>query len=405
MDAADDLACDLEFFACAQRARGTWSSPTRRRPRPGTGSAFVLAMALDAKYAAWRERADELEDDDDRVDWRLRSRHGVGGVPSLVLFPLCFGSLVLALSLRLGLVFLYLRVSAALLGTADGPVDIIVDCLTLVFVLELDNLMRLAGREKAPISAVSHSRLDASRTLFGRARASANDRARHLGAKLRAIAAATLDAGTSGRRAEARCEHACVVACVVALAGLVLLAACRMQRVTARGDVTVPGDPDRDAMAAALHWVSKAMIVVVAALVCAEFNHCLLVIETVAEHAVLDAFDAVTLAVVSRSCRGAARRAVSRRFGAVTVAPYLCDLGEASRRTLDGRGLRALARLLSGGGGVECVLDRLLGASDAALAAFARRRTSRAASGSRCARARGCGPRARSSARCRGCGR
>ena len=69
----------------------------------------------------------------------------------------------------------------------------------------------------------------------------------------------------------------------------------------------------------------------------------LLVIETVAEHAVLDAFDAVTLAVVSRSCRGAARRAVSRRFGAVTVAPYLCDLGEASRRTLDGRGLRALA--------------------------------------------------------------
>ena len=41
-----------------------------------------------------------------------------------------------------------------------------------------------------------------------RARASANDRARHLGAKLRAIAAATLDAGTSGRRAEARCEHA-----------------------------------------------------------------------------------------------------------------------------------------------------------------------------------------------------
>ncbi|KAK7248602.1 hypothetical protein SO694_0016506 [Aureococcus anophagefferens] len=66
----------------------------------------------------------------------------------------------------------------------------------------------------------------------------------------------------------------------------------------------------------------------------------LLVIETVAEHAVLDAFDAVTLAVVSRSCRGAARRAVSRRFGAVTVAPYLCDLGEASRRTLDGRGLR-----------------------------------------------------------------
>ena len=96
----------------------------------------------------------------------------------------------------------------------------------------------------------------------------------------------------------------------------------------------------------------------------------LLVIETVAEHAVLDAFDAVTLAVVSRSCRGAARRAVSRRFGAVTVAPYLCDLGEASRRTLDGRGLRALARLLSGGGGVECVLDRLLGASDAALAAF-----------------------------------
>ena len=207
--------------------------------------AFVLAMALDAKYAAWRERADEpYEDDDDRVDWRLRSRHGVGGVPSLVLFPLCFGSLVLALSLRselhelvvgallvvpaareltyragwrgrvawfaarslaygvhvarLGLVFLYLRVSAALLGTADGPVDIIVDCLTLVFVLELDNLMRL----------------DASRTLFGRARASANDRARHLGAKLRAIAAATLDAGTSGRRAEARCEHACVVACV-----------------------------------------------------------------------------------------------------------------------------------------------------------------------------------------------
>ena len=86
--------------------------------------------------------------------------------------------------------------SAALLGTADGPVDIIVDCLTLVFVLELDNLMRL----------------DASRTLFGRARASANDRARHLGAKLRAIAAATLDAGTAGRRAEARCEHACVVA-------------------------------------------------------------------------------------------------------------------------------------------------------------------------------------------------
>ena len=163
------------------------------------------------------------------MDWRLRSRHGVGGVPSLVLFPLCFGSLVLALSLRselhelvvgallvvpaareltyragprarvawfaarslaygvhvarLGLVFLYLRVSAALLGTADGPVDIIVDCLTLVFVLELDNLMRL----------------DASRTLFGRARASANDRARHLGAKLRAIAAATLDAGTAGR--------------------------------------------------------------------------------------------------------------------------------------------------------------------------------------------------------------
>ena len=60
---------------------------------------------------------------------------------------------------------------------------------------------------------------------------------------------------------------------VVALAGLVLLAACRMQRVTARGDVTVPGDPDRDAMAAALHWVSKAMIVVVAALVRAEFTH------------------------------------------------------------------------------------------------------------------------------------
>ena len=60
---------------------------------------------------------------------------------------------------------------------------------------------------------------------------------------------------------------------VVALAGLVLLAACRMQRVTARGDVTVPGDPDRDAMAAALHWVSKAMILVVAALVRAEFTH------------------------------------------------------------------------------------------------------------------------------------
>ena len=59
----------------------------------------------------------------------------------------------------------------------------------------------------------------------------------------------------------------CTQACVVALAALVLLAACRMQRVTARGDVTVPGDPDRDAMAAALHWVSKAMILVVAALV------------------------------------------------------------------------------------------------------------------------------------------
>jgi hypothetical protein len=327
MDADDDLACDLEFFACAQRV-AAWDvvepdappPPARdrlaalerrvrrlsrrveaRRPRPaaprassrrgslaawerralleaveqqlaarafgsfycwtqftlvhlqldlravaralaafcGLGlQAFVLAMALDAKYAAWRERADGPYDDGGRVDWRDRSRHGVGGVPSLVLFPLCFGSLVLALSLRselhelvvgallvvpaareltyragwrgrvawfaarslaygvhvarLGLVFLYLRVSAALLGTADGPVDIIVDCLTLVFVLELDNLMRL----------------DASRTLFGRARASANDRARHLGAKLRAIAAATLDAGTSGRRAEARCEHA-----------------------------------------------------------------------------------------------------------------------------------------------------------------------------------------------------
>ena len=300
MDADDDLACDLEFFACAQRV-AAWDvvepdappPPARdrlaalerrvrrlsrrveaRRPRPaaprassrrgslaawerralleaveqqlaarafgsfycwtqftlvhleldvravaralaafcGLGlQAFVLAMALDAKYAAWRERADELEEDDDRVDWRLRSRHGVGGVPSLVLFPLCFGSLVLALSLRselhelvvgallvvpaareltyragprarvawfaarslaygvhvarLGLVFLYLRVSAALLGTADGPVDIIVDCLTLVFVLELDNLMRLAGREKAPISAVS----DSFQLIFGRA--------------------------------------------------------------------------------------------------------------------------------------------------------------------------------------------------------------------------------------------
>ena len=44
-----------------------------------------------------------------------------------------------------------------------------------------------------------------------------------------------------------------------------LLVACRMQRVTARGDVI--GDRDRDAMAAALHWVSKAMILVVAALI------------------------------------------------------------------------------------------------------------------------------------------
>ncbi|KAK7248607.1 hypothetical protein SO694_00165050 [Aureococcus anophagefferens] len=203
---ADALLAKLAAAKAPSLHAGT---PGARPPAPvaralaafcGLGlQAFVLAMALDAKYAAWRERADGLYDDGGSVDWRDRAATRVGACPRCGVA--WFAGRVAGLGVhvaRLGLVFLYLRVSAALLGTADGPVDIIVDCLTLVFVLELDNLMRSA--ERAPRS--------------WRARASANDRARHLGAKLRAIAAATLDAGTSGRRARRRGASTHAARCV-----------------------------------------------------------------------------------------------------------------------------------------------------------------------------------------------
>ena len=213
--------------------------------------------------------------------WALTRRGrgaAVGRVPCLVIGPLVFAALTLTLSLRgelqelavgsllavprpgerariedrataagwvvaralayaihVGrsfLVFLYLRAVVCVLGTSDGPLDIIVDCLTLMFVLELDNLLTLNSKG----------------TLFGPATTVVRGARRDLSAHLRSIAVNVLDAGTAARRAEARREHGILGV----LAVCVTVATARMQRATARGVATAAGDGDKPRLDATL---------------------------------------------------------------------------------------------------------------------------------------------------------
>lgn len=226
-------------------------------------------------------------------NWYALTRHGhFSGVPCIVTGPLFFGSLMIALSLRSELhelivgsllvvprreelascrtrrektewvlahvsaygihimrcvlIFLYLQATMCVLGTSNGPFEILLDCLTLMFILELDNLIKL----------------DSKHTLFGRA-GRASGREKVLSRKLRTIATSVIDAGTVGRKAEANVENFLVCS----LAAYMTVGTFRMQRITSRGRVTMSDDPNHHGMVNIFWQMQYAMIGTVVTLV------------------------------------------------------------------------------------------------------------------------------------------
>ena len=174
--------------------------------------------------------ADELkrcESQREKAEWvfshvcacaRPASHRGRGGASRKHTSPRRYGIHIM----RLFLLFIYLQATMCVLGTSNGPFAIVLDCLTLMFILELDNLIKL----------------DSKHTLFGRA-GTASGRQRVLSRKLRTIAESVLKAGTMARKQEAVVEN--VLVC--SLAVYMTVGTFRMQRITSRGELTMSDDP------------------------------------------------------------------------------------------------------------------------------------------------------------------
>ena len=134
------------------------------------------------------------------------------------------------------------------LGTSDGPFVVILDCLTLIFILELDNMMQFGSKG----------------TLFGKAGKDSNQK-KFLSKQLRTIAAAVLDSGTKWRYYQANLENALVMT----LSVFMTIGTCRMQRITSKGELTMSDDPDHKGMQETVHSMQFLLMLTVVVLIVA----------------------------------------------------------------------------------------------------------------------------------------
>ena len=244
---------------------------------------YVLLGATDVTWLFWfNRRVDEtnFEDagykrrnpngaGDSPTDWaQLTNRWGewnsqIGGLPVFTIVPLIFSVLMAAVGCRdqlheivvgrlvisatpnrayvrktLAYCLQYLRVlvmmqyidaSEMVLGLANGPYNMVLDSLALLFILDFDKVLRLGSKK----------------TVFGEAKAEVRRlHKQEIDTISQRLATPVYGMGTRMRRWTARMEDACLLA----LACAIFHSAAALQRFSSHGRAIHPDDPEKSDM-------------------------------------------------------------------------------------------------------------------------------------------------------------